>query len=66
MFYLFFFSEKILSQLEKQRYDGWYNNLAHPDWGATGEFTSLFIPESLLLFIIDIKAKDQTSKSYTM
>ncbi|KAK0078556.1 hypothetical protein PV325_002364, partial [Microctonus aethiopoides] len=21
---------------EKQRYDGWYNNLAHPDWGSVG------------------------------
>jgi len=20
--------------VEKQRYDGWYNNLAHPDWGS--------------------------------
>jgi len=19
---------------EKQRYDGWYNNLAHPNWGS--------------------------------
>jgi len=19
---------------ERQRYDGWYNNMAHPDWGA--------------------------------
>ncbi|XP_059617846.1 dual oxidase [Phlebotomus argentipes] len=26
--------EKILSHTEKQRYDGWYNNLAHPDWGS--------------------------------
>lgn len=24
---------------EKQRYDGWYNNLAHQDWGAVGEFS---------------------------
>ncbi|XP_026480513.1 LOW QUALITY PROTEIN: dual oxidase-like [Ctenocephalides felis] len=29
-------SEKILSNTEKQRYDGWYNNLAHPDWGSVG------------------------------
>lgn len=21
---------------EMQRYDGWYNNLAHPAWGSTG------------------------------
>jgi len=25
------------SQTEKQRYDGWYNNLAHPDWGSVGK-----------------------------
>lgn len=31
------FAEKILSQIEKQRYDGYYNNLAHPDWGAVGK-----------------------------
>ncbi|XP_040165408.1 dual oxidase [Anopheles arabiensis] len=24
----------LMSHVEKQRYDGWYNNLAHPDWGA--------------------------------
>ncbi|XP_054708131.1 dual oxidase-like [Uloborus diversus] len=24
----------MFTQTEKQRYDGWYNNLAHPDWGS--------------------------------
>ena len=24
-------------RVEKQRYDGWYNNLAHPEWGSVGE-----------------------------
>lgn len=24
---------------EMQRYDGWYNNLAHPDWGSLGTLT---------------------------
>lgn len=23
---------------EMQRYDGWYNNLAHPRWGSTGKW----------------------------
>lgn len=27
-------AEKFLSHSEKQRYDGWYNNLAHPEWGT--------------------------------
>ncbi|GFS70288.1 dual oxidase [Nephila pilipes] len=26
--------ERLFTQTEKQRYDGWYNNLAHPDWGS--------------------------------
>ncbi|XP_071748300.1 dual oxidase isoform X2 [Lepeophtheirus salmonis] len=25
---------------EKQRYDGWYNNLAHPSWGSIGQLVS--------------------------
>ncbi|KAL1373556.1 hypothetical protein pipiens_018597, partial [Culex pipiens pipiens] len=29
-----FRAERLMSHVEKQRYDGWYNNLAHPDWGA--------------------------------
>lgn len=24
---------------EKQRYDGWFNNMAHPEWGSIGEET---------------------------
>lgn len=30
-------SDEILSQTEKQRYDGWFNNVGHPQWGAIGE-----------------------------
>lgn len=30
-------SEKRYSYTEKQRYDGWFNNLAHPSWGAVGK-----------------------------
>lgn len=30
--------DEILSQTEKQRYDGWFNNLAHPEWGSVGEY----------------------------
>lgn len=28
---------KLYSHTEKQRYDGWFNNLAHPDWGSVGK-----------------------------
>ena len=31
---------------EKQRYDGWFNNMAHPEWGSIGE-TALEINLSL-------------------
>jgi dual oxidase len=33
----FVFAERQYSYTEKQRYDGWFNNLAHPDWGSVGE-----------------------------
>jgi tryptophan-rich sensory protein len=33
----FVFAERRYSYTEKQRYDGWFNNLAHPDWGSVGE-----------------------------
>ncbi|GFQ64188.1 dual oxidase [Trichonephila clavata] len=26
--------EEMYTQTEKQRYDGWYNNLGHPEWGS--------------------------------
>lgn len=25
-------------EYEWESYDGWYNNLAHPDWGGAGKF----------------------------
>lgn len=33
--YFFLFSEVYY---EKQRYDGWFNNRAYPDWGSVGEY----------------------------
>ncbi|CAG9862185.1 unnamed protein product [Phyllotreta striolata] len=27
-------SDGIISKTEKQRHDGWFNNLAHPEWGS--------------------------------
>ena len=26
--------QEMMGKYERQRYDGWYNNLAHPGWGA--------------------------------
>lgn len=31
------FSDRIFSKTEKQRHDGWFNNLAHPNWGSVGK-----------------------------
>ena len=28
---------------ERQRYDGWYNNMAHPEWGAVGNNNPTFL-----------------------
>ncbi|CAK9813122.1 hypothetical protein ANTQUA_LOCUS7529 [Anthophora quadrimaculata] len=28
----------VYNYADKQRYDGWYNNLAHPDWGSIGKY----------------------------
>ncbi|KAK5639843.1 hypothetical protein RI129_010654 [Pyrocoelia pectoralis] len=28
------YGDRIYSRFEKQRYDGWFNNLAHPEWGS--------------------------------
>ena len=36
------FAERIQGNYEKQRYDGWYNNLAYPEWGAVGGSRSVF------------------------
>uniref|UniRef100_A0A1B6CWK3 NAD(P)H oxidase (H2O2-forming) n=1 Tax=Clastoptera arizonana TaxID=38151 RepID=A0A1B6CWK3_9HEMI len=33
-FFLCGYAEVRYSFTEKQRYDGWFNNLAHPDWGS--------------------------------
>lgn len=46
---------------EMQRYDGWYNNLAHPAWGSTGEFYLINwrtignqIEILVLMFVLDL------------
>ena len=35
IFFFLFFADRAFA--EKQRYDGWYNNLAHPNWGSAGK-----------------------------
>lgn len=35
--FLLFLTGVAHSYADKQRYDGWYNNLAHPDWGSIGK-----------------------------
>jgi hypothetical protein len=38
-FCFYLLTERIKGTYEKPRYDGWYNNLAHPDWGSVGKLT---------------------------
>ena len=33
-------------QYERQRYDGWYNNLAHPGWGSVDSHLTRKTPPS--------------------
>jgi hypothetical protein len=33
-------------RLERQRYDGWYNNMAHPEWGAVGKCNQMILVNS--------------------
>ncbi|XP_069683631.1 dual oxidase [Periplaneta americana] len=39
-------SERRYSYTEKQRYDGWFNNLAHPDWGSVDNHLTRKTPPS--------------------
>ena len=41
--FLNFVSGALHAYTEKQRYDGWYNNLAHPDWGSVGKYRQYYI-----------------------
>lgn len=43
--YLSFFvfvTDRLYSLTEKQRYDGWFNNLAHPDWGSVSKYPHIY------------------------
>ena len=39
---------------EQQRYDGWYNNLAHPNWGSAGKSYDLCSNVAALLGLINM------------
>jgi len=39
-------SERLPGNYEKQRYDGWYNNLAHPEWGSVDSHLARKVPAS--------------------
>src|SRR6218665_3392977 len=38
--------EKMFFMAEMQRYDGWYNNLAHPRWGSVENHLTRKVPPS--------------------
>ena len=37
-------------EYEKQRYDGWFNNMAQPDWGSVGKY--ILIAEYLVFMTV--------------
>ena len=38
--------DEMVNKYEQQRYDGWYNNLAHPSWGAVDAHLTRKTPPS--------------------
>lgn len=42
LFLFYILAERIKGTYEKPRYDGWYNNLAHPEWGSVGKLNFFF------------------------
>jgi len=57
--FFLFFSEKQFSFTEKQRFDGWFNNLAHPQWGSIGMSKLIFYSIIYYYYIVD--RKDSTN-----
>ncbi|KAF2363058.1 hypothetical protein FHG87_006188 [Trinorchestia longiramus] len=49
------------SYIEKQRYDGWYNNLAHPDWGSTESMLTRKTPASYADGVYMMAGQDRPS-----
>lgn len=39
--FFYLISERAFSRTEKQRHDGWFNNLAHPSWGSVGKMADI-------------------------
>lgn len=42
---------EMYTHTEKQRYDGWYNNLGHPEWGSVGKQSVLNLIYSNFIYI---------------
>ncbi|XP_046835214.1 dual oxidase isoform X1 [Vespa crabro] len=46
---------------EKQRYDGWYNNLAHPNWGSIGSRLIRKVPAAYSDGVYALAGQDRPS-----
>ena len=46
---------------EQQRYDGWYNNLGHPDWGSTESHLTRKTPPSYADGVYTISGQNRPS-----
>ncbi|KAK3875439.1 hypothetical protein Pcinc_019696 [Petrolisthes cinctipes] len=49
------------SYVEKQRYDGWYNNLAHPNWGSAESVLTRKTPASYADGVYMMAGQDRPS-----
>ncbi|XP_076054875.1 dual oxidase [Oratosquilla oratoria] len=49
------------SYVEKQRYDGWYNNLAHPEWGSAESRLTRKTPASYADGVYMLAGQDRPS-----
>ncbi|XP_043219093.1 dual oxidase-like [Amphibalanus amphitrite] len=48
-------------RVEKQRYDGWYNNLAHPEWGSVDQRLTRKTPASYADGVYMMAGQDRPS-----
>lgn len=51
----------MFTHTEKQRYDGWYNNLAHPDWGSIDSQLTRKAPPSYADGVYQMAGMDRPS-----
>ncbi|XP_057664669.1 dual oxidase [Diorhabda carinulata] len=54
-------SDQLLSKTEKQRHDGWFNNLAHPEWGSVDSHLIRRTPAAYVDGVYMLSGQDRPS-----